>query len=751
MTALRRGWRILAEAAGRHGLALALFTAVAVASLAPLSTRPMGRLPDNADALSCAWAVAFVCHQAWNDPWHLTRANMFHPDPAALFYQDPMIGPALLAAPALLLGASATLAYNLLLVATLVLVACGAYLLVLELVPSRAAAIVGGLAFAFTTANYDSLARIQILSSQWTPFTLVFVLRLLRHGRLRDGLLAGACFALQGLSSNYYALFFATLLVGACPWLWALVPRPRRAHVPWRGLLAGLALAGTLLVPLAWAQQAHLSRLHGVRVLRPGALPGSSWQQTLPSNWLYGRVLGLDNVAYDDRYFPGCLPPMLALLGLVVLSARWRTRFCPATTAEAGHALRFLLVFGLLAFLLGCGRTLPLPWGGEWPGPYAWLHAHVPGYAATRVPSRFVMFARLALCVSAALGVAVLLARLRSGWPRRLAWALLVVLLPLEHWATPLRTWELPEGRTLPAAYGWLRGLPSNTVILEYPPAPPRGRRSEALWLLLSTHHWQRLVNGYSSFQPAQHALVLDQALGRLPTRGSIAVLRRLGVEYLVLHPDWSRNFPESEQALQRFEQEARRFPADLQFVTSFDDAGIYDGPLGRLGGERVWRLLPGALPPLPARLTPATRLAAADWTCSSKPADGGCERAIDGSLATAFSTARGQRDGDFVRLDFPGVRRVTGVALRVGGWPSSYPRQPDVLGLRDGRWQRLAGRYDAAAFLDGLLARYPGAGLELTFEPAEVSALQIRLGPPPENAERWMQAEIEVHGPPQP
>ncbi len=751
MRTARRWWLASVRGVLRHAAALLLFVGVALASLVPLSTAPVGHLPDNADALSCAWAVSFVCHQLLTDPLHLTRANMFHPDPAALFYQDPMLAPALLALPAFVLGASATLTYNLLLVITLVLTALGAYLLVLECVPSRAAAILGGLAFAFTTANFDSLARVQILSSQWTPLTLVFLLRLLRRGRTRDGLAAGLCFALQGASSNYYALFFATLLMAASPWLWALLPRPRVQHVPWRGLLAGLALAAALLGPLAWAQALHLRRLHGVRVLRPGALPGSSWQQTLPDNWLYGRLLGPENVAYDDRYFPGLVPPLLALVGLALARRSVLRRHLPMAAPDSAALLRFLLVFGVLAFLLGCGRTLPLPWGGTWPGPYAWLHAHVPGYAATRVPARFAMFARLTLCVCAAFGAAALLARLAPGWPRRAAWALLVLVLPLEHWATPLRTWELPEGRTLPAVYAWMRTLPPGAVLLEYPPAPPRGRRSEALWPLLSTHHWRPIVNGYSSFQPAHHALVLDQVLARLPSRGSLAVLRRLGVDYLVLHPDWSRNFPESEQALRRFEQQVPRFPLDLQRVATFDDAGVYTGSLGPLGGEQVWRLLPGEVAPVPPPLSAATRLSPDGWTCTSKPADGACERSLDGSLSTAFSTARGQRDGDFIRLDFPHPLRVAGVALRVGGWPSAYPRQPDILGLRAGRWERLVGRYDAAAFLVSLLARDPRAGLELRFEPSEVNALQVRLGPPPENAERWMQAEIEVHGPPQP
>ncbi len=732
----------------RHGPAAALFLATALLSLRPLSSQPRGHLPDNADALSCAWSTAWVCHQLAHEPLRLLDANVFHPDRRTLLYQDPMIAPALLACPIWAATGSPTLAYNTLLVLTLLAAALAAYALAVELTGSRVAGLVAGEVFAFTTANYDSLARVQVLSTQWTPLTLLFLARLLRGGRLRDGLLAGLCFALQGLCSGYSALYFATLLLLVAPLFWFALPCPRR--VPWLGSLAGLALALALLLPLARTQRDQFEGLDSARQLRVGALPGTSWLQALPGNLLYGRRLGSEKVGYDDRYFPGVLPPVLLVAGLALGAASRRRLDALAPAAEPAAALwlAILLAFGAAAFVLGCGRTVPLPGWGHVPGPYAWLHAHVPLYAVTRVPSRFANFARLGLAVGAAYGAVALLGRLRAGRPARLATAALLALaLPLEHWSTPLRAWPVPEGQTLPAVYAWLRSLPESTPVLEFPPAPPRGRRAEALWPLLSTAHWMRLVNGYSSFQPPHHALVLDQLLDGFPSRGSLALLRRLGVQYLVVHPEWSRHFPESERALIRFESEVGRFEGDLRLVRRFSDAGAYDGPLGRLGGEEVWQLLPGRQTTRPAPLADATRLPPAGWSCDSKP-KANCRLAIDADLTTAFSSGRGQRRGDSLQVDFGRPLVVGAVALRVGRWPAFYPRRPEVWGRPPEGWRRLAGRFDATAFLEGLLARRPSAGIEVAFEPVELTALRVRLGPTSATTERWMQAELEVYGP---
>jgi hypothetical protein len=739
---IARLWNALRARVGRHVPALVLFLAWAVVSLHPLTTQPFDLVPDNADALSCAWSVAWVCHAFAHEPWHLLRANMFYPDPAALMYQDPMIGPALLAWPGILLGASPALAYNLLLVLTLTACALGAYLLCLQLIPGRLPACVAGLAFAFTTANYDSVARVQILSSHWTPLVLYFLVRLVRSQRPRDGLFMGLAFALQTLSSSYYGLFLATLLLFVSPFVWLALERPRWSHVPWRGLALGALVSVALVGPLAWVQSRHLAALQGARNLRVGAQPGSSWLQTLPQNWLYGTALGAENVSYDDRYFPGLLPLSLLFVALVAGLSKRGVRSLPSAASDASAWLRMLAIFGAMAFVLACGSVVPLPWHGLVAGPYAWLHAHVSVFATTRVPSRFAMFARLALAIVAALGAARALAWLRRPW-RMAAGALLCLLLPLEHLSTPLRTWRVPTAATLPAVDRWLKTQPRRGT-LEFPPYPSYRKRSEAGWVWLSAYHWQPIVNGYASFNPPWHGLVIDEVLESFPSRGTLAMLRVLGVERIVVHPE-PTGFPEPDAALQRFGEGLERFAEDFELEASFEDQDIYDGPLGRLGGERVYRLRPA---PVTFAEAPAdaVELPRTGWTCSSSQ-ESPCTQAFDGNVETTWSTPRAQRGRDFVRVLLPRAVPLQGIGLRAGRVASDYPREPEIWVRSEGVWRLLMNaRFDRAAFLRQLLAHEPTASLTAWFEPLEGDAVELRLKPTTTTIARWQLPELVLY-----
>ena len=259
--------------------------------------------------------------------------------------------------------------------------------------------------FAFTTANYDSAARLQIVSGQWTPLLLFFLVRFWRQGRTRDALGMSAAAVMQGLSCHYYTLYLATLLVVLAPML--LIVRGDRElwGRRWRGLALALVVAFPLLVPLYAAQSERLQSVRTAKPLRVGALPQTSYWNVPSSNWLYGGRLGVEHTGYDDRHFLGFATLSLAVLGLVTAGSRRSGSFGPE---DRYRWLMFLAAFGALAFLLGCGKFLPIPGIGDLPGPYAWLHEHVPGYDHTRVPSRFSMFVRLSVAVFAGLGAQLL-------------------------------------------------------------------------------------------------------------------------------------------------------------------------------------------------------------------------------------------------------------------------------------------------------------------------------------------------------
>jgi len=716
---------------------------LAVLSIYPLSLHPTKLVPDNADALEVAWRVAWVGHQLPRDPTNLLRANIFFPEPRALVYGDPMVGLGLLALPFYALTGNDVLTFNLLFILTLSLSGLTMFLLAREVTGSAAAALLAGEIFAFTTANYDSAARLQIVSSQWTPLALFFLVRFLKRLRPLDGVGFGLAFAFQGLACSYYKLFFATLLVLSFPFFFIALPPPRMRRELWIGLLLAAVLAGALLVPLDLPQYRQLQKISAHHELREGTQGG--YLQAMSQNWVYGSIFGKRGVSYDERYFTGLLPLALTGFGLA-LSLPWCRRLLGLDASPAsGDFIVPFVVLGAMAFLLGCGREIRLPWG-HLRGPFQILHALVPGYAQIRVPSRFAMFVRLAMALLSAYGLSVLFPFFR---PRRtsVVAALLALLLPLEHLSTPLPTWPISSGREIPEAYRWLASQ-KGAAILEYPPNPPRLRREESFWMHFSTAHWLPMVNGYTTFYPPFFNFLYDRLLEDLPGDRSLRLLRALGVEYVVFHPQ-HRGHPEGDDAVDRFERRMAvggRFRDQLELVRAFEDDSQYPVAKTFFGGERIYRVVPGGAVRPWIETKEWRPLSRAGWRCESEPKDGDCLLALDGNPQTAFTTRREQRPGDFMRVLFPRGLVARGVFLLCGRYALDYPRQVEVFGLVEGQWVKLPHRFDDVDFLRELLSQPERATMKLAFEPTALQGLEIRLGLRQSGFSAWQLAEIDVY-----
>ncbi len=722
---------------------LALYVALAVATSYPLSTTPSLVLPSNADALFFSWATSWVAQALPAPPSSVFAANIFHPNRTALLYGEPMIGVGLLALPIWTITRDAVATYNLTFVLTLVLSAFSMFLLAREVLGSVAAAPVAGVVFAFTTANYDSTARLQIVSGQWTPLLLFFLVRLWRGGRTRDALGMSAAAVMQGLSCSYYTLYLATLLGVLAPTLLLLRGNRELRLKRWRGVALALLVALLPLAPVYVAQSRSLGSVRSEKPLRIGALPHTSYWNVVPGNWFYDGRIGSSRPPYDDRYFLGFATLLLAALGVGRRLLYGRE---PAEPQDRQAWLAFLAAFGVLAFVLGGGKLLPVPGLGELPGPYAWLHAHLPGYEQTRVPSRFSMFVRLVVAAYAGLG-ALTLSRWFPSAGRRVLLAALVVALPLEHVSVPLGVFRLPVGPRLPAAYGWLASLPAGTPILEYPMNASRGRRWESLWLLMSSRHWLPIVNGFGANYPLAHYFVQDQLVTTFPNVDSLRLVRALGVRYVVFHPDYGR-YPEVRHAAGRFERKLPRYRGQLELVKAFDDAGLFDAALGRLGGERIYRVLPREPPAIKVETDAWPRLKPKGWRCETLTRHSGCEAAFDGRLDTYFTTSIFQRSGDLVRLLFPRPVRLRGVSIVTGRYSHEYPRRLELFAPIDGSLRLLAdwNDLDSVEYVRDLLDSPERASMDYSFEPVEVSSLLIRIGPVATDVlHPWILPELEL------
>ena len=207
------------------------------------------------------------------------------------------------------------------------------------------------------------------------------------------------------------------------------------------------------------------------------------------------------------------------------------------------------IALATLAAWLSLGPLVTLR---AWPVPiasaYQWLYEYVPGFSSGRSPARFAMVAACFAALAAAWG----LRHLRQTAAGRIAgWALCAVFV-IESAIVPMPLslqWDIEGVSALPEWRGGaptpiveaIRALPDDAVLVVLPFGEIF---HEARAMFDSTFHWRRLVNGYSSWTPAEHTQVAAAArdpLRRAPE--ALAALRMAGATHVVVHEaGWVRD-----------------------------------------------------------------------------------------------------------------------------------------------------------------------------------------------------------------
>jgi len=352
-----------------------LYFAVTIAFTWPLALGLTRDIPgDFGDPLFTSWVMAW-------DATHLGRgwwsANIFAPQPLALAYSEHFLPQGLQALPIFRATGNPILGYNLVFLSTFVLSGLGMFLLARELTASRTAAIVAGLAYAFSPFRISSIPHLQVLSSAWMPFVLYGLRRHFSTGRLRPLAGAAAAWIVQNLSCGYYLLFFSPVVLVYIAWelttrgLWT----DRRAL-----LHTAAACALVFIVTLPFL-------LPYLELRRLGFNPRSLGETERfsadvyafftadPSLRVWGRLASVWPKA-EGALFPGLTIAMLAAIGvgairaLDVVTGRFGARKrgpAPSAPEALGHAAphRILLVVvvacWIVALLMLLGFSIRLP------------------------------------------------------------------------------------------------------------------------------------------------------------------------------------------------------------------------------------------------------------------------------------------------------------------------------------------------------------------------------------------------------
>ena len=536
---------------------LALYALLTAVLTWPL-VRRLGHM-EPGDSAYFAWVMAWEIHSLKTDPLGLPHGNIFHPARYTLGMDEPVLGTMLLVLPVSLFTDDAVLLFNLARLLTFLLSAFTAYLLARELGCGQPPALLAGALFAFSPIRTDRIAHLSVLGTQWLPLVLLFLVRFSRSGRARHASLAGGFFALSAYACGYLGLIGLLVLpAAAIPLLWG---RWRRL---WTAVPA-LALAALALLPLRALHRAAFetegfSRSYEETVFYTASLEG--FLATSSSNRLYGEVTASFRTAGGNNLFPGLVIPSLALAGALGLVRRRR-----APSREA-------LALGLLALaaaLVALGPEVRLAGRTLFPGPVSWIREAIPMFQGVRVMGRGGMYLALALTSLAGLG-------LESLRPRRALLGCITAAALLETLIVPIPEWVrvIDSSRPPPAVYSWLASQPGDFAIVELPLLPADGRFmrpafEETVYMVRSTLHWKRLVNGDAGMEPACHRRATE-ACDRFPSAECVALLRELGVRYAILH---SGGYGPNKRA--RLERELPAFASSLRPVQDLDGVVVLE------------------------------------------------------------------------------------------------------------------------------------------------------------------------------
>lgn len=487
---------------------LAVFILLTAAMTWPQVLSLSTRATPHHDVYFNMWRLRWFAHALVTPSTPLFDGNIFYPERSTLALSDAMLVEGAIAAPLVWARVPPVLVHNLLLLGAIVMSGAAMYALARYLTGSRAAGVLAGVVFAFAPYRVEHLMHMELQWAMWAPLAFLALHRTLDTGQWKYGIATGACLALQMLSSIYYGIFLASLIGMA-----ALLLLARDRGVPLRAVAGPLAAAAVLAAGISAAYAIPYGRAHArvgdrspIDVAAFSARP-SSYLAATPGNWLYGGTAAA-RVGPERRLFPGAIPAVLALVGLLL-------------QVPSRRAIVYLLLL-VAAFEASLGLR-----GYS----YTFLYDHVAAYRVLRATARLGMFVLLFVGVLAGYGYQAL-ARGRSAALRAVLAGVLTAGILVEYRAVfPLTVYP----NIAPPVYRVLAHQPVG-IVAEFPvPRPNTLPGDEAEYAFMSTFHWFPIVNGYSGNYPPSFIERLDR-VDDFPGPRSMAQLRKDHVAYVIVH-----------------------------------------------------------------------------------------------------------------------------------------------------------------------------------------------------------------------
>ena len=520
-----------------------------------------------------------------------------YPEGWSLAYTEITPAMVFLALPAYLIGGGPTLGYNLSILLSFVFSGFGMYLWVTRMLDQEgfdawapAAGLIAGTIFAFSPyrmAHYLA-GHLNLSGTQWFPLYMLGLFDLLRSRTVPRWaargtawgpiLLAGICLGLIGLTAQYY--MYMSLLVSGLSVIGYFLLVDGKALREW-GTWLRLGAMGLVSLPLLWIAEAPFIQLQAQGGLADRSInnlqrySASPTDFFLPStdHFLWGSWVG----AHFDRSFWIEATLYLGVVAvLLALTALWKSgnlriyaqAGSPETTqpAHSRTARGWAWLLGLVALITAVlAMGIDLNWLGQpviihipaalqgalhrsqlpvhLPGYY--MYQYLPFFAKMRVPMRFGVFTSLFVSALAGIGCRYLLqwVTTRQGkQDSRRAWAWgtaltagLLLLVGLDFYPGPYAQFFHVAPRPVDL---WLAQQPGSGAVAQF----PFSQEADQDQVFYSSIYNKPFIGGFfNAFPPAQYVRI-QPVLEKFPDPDSVALLRSLGVEFIVID---TRQYPD--------------------------------------------------------------------------------------------------------------------------------------------------------------------------------------------------------------
>ncbi len=488
----------------------------------PLMLRPggLGRV-DSGDGQFAIWNVAWVAHALLSPDARVFDANIFHPNRRTLAYSEANLGAGLLAVPGYWLTRNPYVAHNTAVLISMTIAFVGMYLLALRLSRCRPGALLAATLFTFCPFVFAHTAHVQLLMLGPMPFVLLALHALADTPAWWRAVLLGVSIAVQALFCAYWGVLAGLLVAVGVPF-YAVSRGLGRRPLWWTLAVTAAAVSIGAVLPFFLPYLDVREEGFG-RFLDEARVYSSTWRDYFTSSaWLHAWML-----PYLKRWggwvevlFPGFTSVALAAVAIAgAFHRRTGGDDGPGTARET-----------VVLYSIVCLMALWASFGPR-AGLYSLLYHAVPVFSFLRAPARFGLAVVLALSILSALGAAALLSRVSRRWQPWVSAAIVLFAIA-----------ELSMTMSFVAAPAWTRAhlelaasRPGAVVEL---PFYHREREyfRHARYMLMSTVHWQPLINGYSDHLPPDFK---DQApvLATFPSQEAFDILRARRARYVVFHP----------------------------------------------------------------------------------------------------------------------------------------------------------------------------------------------------------------------